>query len=115
MFSLVLIYYFQVKPFSCDQCDYTAGQKASLITHINSVHENNRPYVCELCGYKTASPSTLNAHKRMVHEKQRPFVCETCGYSSPSKVRLNGHIYKFHSIVCYNTTHNFSIYCRNVY
>ena len=37
--------------YSCDQCDYMAGWKGSLKTHIDSVHGNVQ-YSCDHCDYK---------------------------------------------------------------
>ena len=37
------------KPYKCDfdGCDYTAGQKSSLVHHMNWVHQRKKPYACK--------------------------------------------------------------------
>ena len=36
------------KPYKCELCEYTAGQKSSLVHHMNWVHEHKKPYACKL-------------------------------------------------------------------
>ena len=35
------------KPYKCELCEYTAGQKSSLVHHMNWVHEHKKPYACK--------------------------------------------------------------------
>ena len=106
------------KPYKCELCEYTAGQKSSLVHHMNWVHEHKKPYACkffnpkvlvvvgfircflayagENCDYSSVSKSTLTNHQRMVHERRRPHECKVCSRTFASRHGLNNHVQLIH-------------------
>ena len=51
----------------CDQCDYKATTKSTLVTHMKSIHEGVT-YPCEQCGYKANRKHHLLKHLKSKHE-----------------------------------------------
>ena len=51
----------------CEQCDYKATQKGTLLTHIKSNHEGVK-YSCEQCDYKATWKRSLFIHIKSFHE-----------------------------------------------
>ena len=49
------------KRYSCDQCDYKATQKSSLIRHQQSVNKGIK-YSCNQCDYKATQQSGIKIH-----------------------------------------------------
>ena len=60
--------------YRCDQCDYKAGWKGSLKTHIDSVHGDVR-YSCDLCDYKAKTKGNLKEHIDSIHGDVR-YSCD---------------------------------------
>ena len=55
--------------FSCDQCDYKATQKSSLVTHIKLKHKGV-VFPCDQCDYKAFRKGDLLNHKKLKHEEE---------------------------------------------
>ena len=51
----------------CTICSKSFTRKATLKSHILTVHEKQRPYECDVCLKKLASPSSLSRHKKVKH------------------------------------------------
>ena len=49
------------KRYSCDQCDYKATHKSSIIRHVKTIHEGER-YPCTQCDYKATQTCDLHIH-----------------------------------------------------
>ena len=54
------------KKYQCEDCDYQAAHKSSLITHKKSVHVGKK-YPCEDCDYQAAHKNNLTTHQTAVH------------------------------------------------
>ena len=53
--------------FPCDQCDYEATKKGSLLRHVNSIHKGVK-FPCDQCDYKATSKRGLLNHIKSKHE-----------------------------------------------
>ena len=65
----------EVKPFKCNQCQFTAKYKSTLTKHVNSVHEGIKNPKCNICKKEFLKISQMKKHKKEVHEKQK-FKCD---------------------------------------
>ena len=84
------------KKFNCEECPYTAAQKANLKAHITGVHAKIKKYICQECGYAAKHKSGLKQHVAGVHEKIKNHDCTECGYSATVKGNLKQHIEQVH-------------------
>jgi len=48
--------------YNCEQCEYKATTKSTLLRHVRSVHEGVK-FNCEQCEYKTTWKTELQQHK----------------------------------------------------
>ena len=72
------------KKFPCESYEYLAIDKASLRSHMKSVHEEKK-FPCEACNYIASYESRLRTHMKSVHQHQgKTFPCESCDYSFPN-------------------------------
>ena len=53
--------------YPCDQCDYKATLKWTLLGHLKSKHEGIK-YPCDQCDFKATHKGTLKSHMKSIHE-----------------------------------------------
>ena len=53
------------KTFACPVCNKGFKRKASIKSHILTVHEKQRPYKCDVCDRKLSTSSSLKRHKKV--------------------------------------------------
>ena len=77
----------------CTQACHTHG---NLQQHKRSVHEGLRPYKCDQCDYSCARKETLRRHQQTVHEQQKPHACQHCTYTTAQLSNLRKHYKRKH-------------------
>ncbi|KAI8487806.1 hypothetical protein Bbelb_345440 [Branchiostoma belcheri] len=58
-----------IKPFKCDQCDFSTPYRCKRNLHILE-HTGEKPLVCEECGYRTTNRSHFTKHLSTKHTIQ---------------------------------------------
>ena len=81
--------------FVCYQCHSQFTMKATLKTHIQSIHEGQR-HPCNHCSYQATTSGNLKAHIQSKHEGVR-YDCNRCNYQATQKSHLTRHIRIQHS------------------
>uniref|UniRef100_A0A8C1WQC6 Ras-responsive element-binding protein 1 n=2 Tax=Cyprinus carpio TaxID=7962 RepID=A0A8C1WQC6_CYPCA len=61
-------YHLGIPHHQCNNCDYIAPDKATLIRHFRT-HSGERPYVCRLCHYPFTVKANCERHLRKKHMK----------------------------------------------
>ena len=89
--------------YPCDQCDHVATQQSSLYTHKKSKHEGVR-YPCDQCDYVATQQSSLNAHKQSKHEGVR-YPCDQCDYVATLQSNMITHKNSKHKGIRYPCEH----------
>ena len=108
------------RPFKCQLCGSSFGQKVHLDAHVNAVHIQvilvhsdqsvntgisrykisdflqAKPFKCEACVYCATTKGLLDKHFRTVHQKEKPFACDVCHSRFGQKAHLNKHILTVH-------------------
>ena len=84
------------KPYQCQQCESSFGEKAVLKRHIKYVHDKLKPYQCLLCEQAFVQKYSLQLHIKIVHEKLKPHECLLCKKSFGNKCTLKNHIIFVH-------------------
>ena len=85
-----------VKPWACDLCDATFGEKGKLKRHTESVHEGKKPFSCAFCDSRFSQKKGLESHVDSVHEEKKQFKCGFCDKWFAFKHNLNRHIKYVH-------------------
>ena len=80
--------------FVCNQCQSQFTFKATLKTHIQSIHEGQR-YPCNHCDYQAITSGNLKAHIQSKHEGVK-HDCNQCNYQASHKSHLSRHIQRLH-------------------
>ncbi|XP_066269287.1 myoneurin-like [Branchiostoma lanceolatum] len=80
------------KPYTCDQCDYSAIQKCQIDRHVLTRHTAEKPYKCDQCDYCSALKGRLDRHVMKKHAGEKPYKCDQCDYSTARKCRLDEHV-----------------------
>ena len=62
-----------------------------LIAHQTTVHEKEKPFKCEICLNSVGNKYMLNRHQRCIHENEKPFKCKFCQISFKLKQNLSRH------------------------
>ncbi|XP_042859062.1 gastrula zinc finger protein XlCGF49.1-like [Penaeus japonicus] len=78
------------KPFTCQDCPYSATTKDKLIQHLRT-HTGERPFTCPYCSYCATKKDKLHQHIR-IHTGEKPFSCPYCPFRSSTKNTMNNHI-----------------------
>ena len=52
---------------SCDICGFVTGCRKNLVEHVNGVHLKIKPYKCDQCEYTSAYDSAMFHHKKKPH------------------------------------------------
>ena len=85
--------------FNCGQCESTFTQKASLIRHIQSMHEGVK-YACNQCDYQVSTQTHLRNHIMSKHEGVK-YACIQCDQQFALNSGLIRHIKSIHEGVKY--------------
>ena len=59
-----------LKPFQCQECQMSYGDKRDLQNHCNRVHKKVKPFKCALCQKHFSVIRNLQAHIESLHEKK---------------------------------------------
>ena len=86
----------------CGKCDKKYLNKASLLAHIQSIHEG-KTHNCQKCDKEFISKTNLNTHNLNIHEGQK-HKCETCGKEFPQRSSLTNHIKVMHQELSFKCT-----------
>ena len=70
--------------YHCDQCEYRATIKGSLIKSVNK----NITYPCDPCNYKATTEENFKVHIDSIHKKIS-YSCDQCNYRVTKKKYLN--------------------------
>lgn len=57
------------KPFKCEHCNISFGQRFQLVIHTRK-HTGERTYVCDVCSRAFASKDSLRVHSE-IHKKEQ--------------------------------------------
>ena len=52
--------------FQCPECEYQAGYKSHLVTHLKTVHRSEK-LQCHECEYQATERGRLVIHQKNVH------------------------------------------------
>ena len=80
-------------------CNKKFGQKQHLVSHIRSVHTDEKQtniYPCQSCEKDFKTKGELKKHMNRVHLKLRPHECDICNSIFSEKGDLNKHIRSVH-------------------
>ena len=86
----------KLRPFQCDSCEASFGQKEHLKIHKQSIHEKIT-FPCEICEKEFSSKMNLNKHIKRVHKKEKKFTCNRCHMRFCSNTELILHTNAKHS------------------
>ena len=81
----------QMKPFPCNQCDYSCKNASTLKFH-KVVHSDEKPISCKQCDFSTKLAHNLKAHL-IVHTKEKPFICNQCNYTFKRAANMKAHLF----------------------
>ena len=79
------------KTFSCPACNKGLTRKASIKSHILTVHEKQKPFPCPVCNKGLTRKASIKSHILTVHEKQRPYKCDVCDRKLSTRSSLKRH------------------------
>ncbi|XP_073964984.1 uncharacterized protein [Choristoneura fumiferana] len=74
----------------CDRCGKGYYNKADLVSHVISLHNDARPYQCEICKSDFKTIIRLKAHVK-IHDNFKPFACLQCGRTFRLQKQLRSH------------------------
>ena len=80
------------KPFSCNECSYTANTAYQLKEHAHK-HRKEKPFSCNECSYTANTAYKLKEHAHK-HRKEKPFSCNVCSYTANTAHQLKEHAHK---------------------
>ena len=84
---------------SCTFCEKVFKNSASLKTHMNFKHKENKEgnLVCEHCEFRTMEESQLSKHHTLKHKAKAKVHCEKCAFYCHSKSGLRKHSVNVHA------------------
>lgn len=86
---------FEGKDFQCKFCSKLFSSKFNLLTHVKTIHYNEKEsFECEICQRKMSSMTSLKNHIKNIHEKS--FPCSDCGLVFKSKHFVDKHNLEVH-------------------
>ncbi|XP_048003897.1 chorion transcription factor Cf2-like [Leguminivora glycinivorella] len=77
------------KPYSCNKCDKTFGQKGHLNAHY-ATHTGKFKFYCELCKRGFIHKHQYATHMRR-HTGEKPYACDKCDKKFRQKGHFNDH------------------------
>jgi len=80
------------KYFKCEQCDYSAHQNSTLMTHVRIVHDKLERFACKICPFATAVKVNLEYHMIKEHGVDKPYKCNECNYECITKQNIEKHV-----------------------
>jgi len=91
------------KPYICDVCSATFGQKKWLTRHRQIIHNidvptwrKTRRHLCSYCPASFFHPSKLRDHIRS-HTGEKPYICQACGKGYARSDYLKEHMRRYHT------------------
>ena len=81
--------------YSCNQCDFRNPRNDAVYAHIAHIHDGV-VYRCERCDLVMTSRGSLKSHN-YVHHSDKTFQCDVCNYKCGNKSILNNHRRKVHT------------------
>ena len=85
------------KYFKCEQCDYSAHQNSTLMTHVRIVHDKLERFACKICPFATAVKVNLEYHMIKEHGVDKPYKCNECNYECITKQNIEKHVQSVHN------------------
>ena len=83
------------KPFSCNECSYTANTAYQLKEHAHK-HRKEKPFSCKECSYTANEAHHFKEHAYK-HMKEKPLNCNECYvYAATRANNLRDHILANH-------------------
>ncbi|XP_043250469.1 zinc finger protein 107-like [Colletes gigas] len=67
-----------VRPFKCQQCDFTFDRASQYDYHYRSIHLGEKSQLCEICGKGFFRKADLRTHLN-IHLGTNICICEVCG------------------------------------
>ena len=88
--------------YNCDKTKY------NLKRHIDSVNGDMRPYTCDMCDYKAKRKGHLKTHIESVHGDVW-YSCDQCNFKSKLKRNLKKHIDSVHGDVLHRSKNTYRL------
>ncbi|XP_031421550.1 zinc finger protein 335 isoform X3 [Clupea harengus] len=90
-----------IKPYKCDECDYTSVYKKDVIRH-SAVHNKDKKkkpdlvpkmsqFPCPICHRVYPMQKRLTQHMK-THSNEKPHVCDKCGKSFKKRYTFKMHL-----------------------
>ena len=57
-----------IKPFACDDCEKSFGQKGALLNH-KVLHADEKPFKCSFCDKDFTQKGNMKTHMMKVHNE----------------------------------------------